>query len=126
MARAVKDAIRAMFLDISNSKSSIKKVLNPAMEGAGWRVFPARTQRNDEKYGLRIDKGEPVAGKADTVSVKLQINSNASRKTLKDLAKEDPHRVIAEAEVDTKQAATKENLLKLRDKLLDDVDGLDL
>lgn len=116
----------AMFNEIAKSSSAMEKILKPSLEGAGLRIFPARTQKNDAKHGLRLDKGEPVTGKDNTVSVNLQINSNADRNTLRNLASKDPHRVIARVEVDITQEATKENLWAVRDKLLEEVDDLDL
>lgn len=60
MSNSVKKAIQKLFEDASKSKSAMKRLLNPGSDGAGSRVFPSMTAKNDAKYGIRIDKGEPV------------------------------------------------------------------
>ena len=122
MSNAVRKAIRTLFKDASKSKSAMKRLLNPAEEGAGSRVYPARTAKNDQHYGIRIDKGEPVAGKANTIRLKLQINSNAESKTLRELAKKDPHKVVSVADVDTKQDVTEENLGMIEEDFIQNVE----
>jgi hypothetical protein len=81
-------------------------------------VYPARNQKNDAKYGIRIDKGEAVHGQPHVGRLKLQASSNADSKTIKDLAKKDPHAVLATVDVDTTQEATEDNLEKLKDDML--------
>lgn len=121
MVRAVKEAVRRLFTDIAQSQSAMRRVLNPAVEGAGSRVYPARNNKNDEKYGIRIDKGEAVHGKPNVVRLKLQLNSNAARKTIRDLASKDPHKVIANVDVDNTQQLTRENLTKVEEDLVNQI-----
>jgi hypothetical protein len=122
MSNSIKKAIEHLFDDVARNKSAMKKLLNPSVGGAGSRVIPARNEKNDVKYGIRIDKGEPVAGKANILRLHLQINSNAQSKTLRDLAKKDPHKVIAIADVDTSQEVDQKNLDKIEEQFLDSVD----
>lgn len=122
MANAVKTALAELFADVSKSKSGLQRLLKPSVDGAGSRVFPSKTAKNDGRYGVRIDKGEPVNGKQDTIRLKLQINSNATNKTLRDLAKKDSHKVIATADVDSSQEASQENLEKVKQDFLDTLD----
>jgi hypothetical protein len=56
------------------------------------------------------------------VRLKLQASSNAESKTIKDLAKKDPHAVLATVDVDTTQEATEDNLLKLKEGLLSNLE----
>ena len=87
-------------------------------EGAGQRVFPPQTKKNDEAFGLRLDKGEPVQGKPGHVRLKLQANREAKNNTIRDLASKDSHQVLASVDVDTKQEPSEANAFKIRDALL--------
>ena len=122
MASSVKKALKSLFDDAARSKSAMARLLNPTQEGAGGRVYPARNAKNDQRYGIRIDKGEPVHDKPNTIRLKLQINSNAESATLRNLAKGNPHRVISNADVDTEQDVTKENLDKVEEEFLKNLD----
>lgn len=75
-----------------------------------WNQVKDTNAKNDAKCGIRIDKGEAVNGQSNKLRLHLQINSNAESKTLRDLAKKDPHRVVSTADVDTQQGAPKESL----------------
>ncbi|OCK91140.1 uncharacterized protein K441DRAFT_576312 [Cenococcum geophilum 1.58] len=121
MASAARKAIQTLFDDAAKNKSAMKRLLNPAMEDAGSRVFPARTAKHDQRYGIRIDKGEPVKDKPNIIRLHLQINSNAKSKTLRDLVKEDSHKVFSVADVDTTQEVTEENLNKVKEQFLRNV-----
>jgi len=121
MANAVKAAIAELFAGVSNSKSGLH-LLRPSPDGAGSQVFPAKTTKNDGRYGVRIDKGQPVNGEQKTIRLKLQINSNATNKTLKDIAKKDSHKVIATVDVDSTQELSTENLEKVKQNFLDTLD----
>lgn len=92
------------------------------MENAGTRVFPPGTTKNNQHYGIRIGRGEPVQGKPDTLRLKLQINSNAESKTLGELARKDSHKVVSMADIDTKQEVTEENLDKIEEEFLKNID----
>ncbi|KAH8589705.1 hypothetical protein B0O99DRAFT_332067 [Bisporella sp. PMI_857] len=118
MSSAIKKAIEKLFGDAQKSKGAITRLTKPSTEGAGGRVYPARNQKNDAKYGIRIDKGEEVHGQPNVVRLELQANSNADSKTIKDLARKDPHAVLATVDVDTTQEATEENLAKVKEDLL--------
>ncbi|KAE8151529.1 hypothetical protein BDV25DRAFT_152518 [Aspergillus avenaceus] len=122
MTSAIKKAIKTLFDDAARSKSAMARLLNPAAEGAGGRVYPAKNAKNDKRYGIRIDKGEAVHNKPNTIRLKLQINSNAESSTLRNLAKSDPHRVVSNADVDTQQEVTKENLDKMEDDFIENLD----
>ncbi|KAL8990507.1 MAG: hypothetical protein Q9177_000858 [Variospora cf. flavescens] len=123
MANAIKAAVKELFADISKSQSGLKRVLNPGVDGAGSRIFPSKTAKNDSKYGIRIDKGEPVDGKPNVIRLKLQLNSNATNKTIRDLAKKDSHKVVATVDVDTSQEANEENLEKVEDGFLNSLNS---
>ncbi|GAB7356584.1 hypothetical protein MBLNU459_g7315t3 [Dothideomycetes sp. NU459] len=118
MSSAVKKAVREIFDEISKRKSNMKRVLNMSESGAGQRVFPPRTAKNDEDFGLRFDKGEPVRDKPGFIRLNLQANSNAKNKTIREMAEKNSHRVLASVEIDTKQEPNKENALKIRDQFL--------
>ena len=122
MANAVKAALAELFADISQSKSGLQRLLKPSPDGAGSRVFPAKTPKNDGRYGVRVDKGEPVKGKQNTIRMKLQINSNATNKTLRDLAKKGSHKVVATADIDSIQEVSIENLEKIKQNFLETLD----
>ena len=121
MANTLRKAIQTLFKDVAKSESTMKRLLNPTMEGAGSRVFPARTAKNDQHYGIRIDKGEPVKDKPNTIRLHLQINSNAESSTLRDMANEDSHKVVSVADIDTTQEVTEENLEKVVKEFLKNV-----
>lgn len=114
MSNSIKKAINQLFEDAARSKSAMSRLLNPSTDGAGSRVYPARNTKNDAQYGIRVDKGEAVHGQPNILRLHLQINSNAESKTLRDMAKKDPHRVVSTADVDTQQDVTKENIEELR------------
>ncbi|SMR62375.1 unnamed protein product [Zymoseptoria tritici ST99CH_1E4] len=118
MSSTLKKAVKEIFEEISKTKSNLKRVLNMSESGAGQRVFPPRTSKNDEKFGLRLDKGEPVQGKPGFIRLNLQANSNAKNNTIREMAQKDSHRVLASIGIDTKQEANKENASKLRDQLI--------
>ncbi|KAF2746696.1 hypothetical protein M011DRAFT_444994 [Sporormia fimetaria CBS 119925] len=94
MSNSVKKAVKSLFEDAAKSQSAMTRLLNPAADGAGSRVYPARNPKNDAKYGIHVDKGEPVHDEPNKIRLKLQINSNADSTTLRDLAKKNPHRVV--------------------------------
>jgi len=113
MANAVKAALAELFADVLKTKSDLHRLLKPSPNGAGSRIFPAKTTKNDGRYGVRVDKGEPVKGKQNTIRLKLQINSNATNKTLRDLAKRDSVRTGPDIE----SMEMYSNILKLRSKV---------
>ncbi|KGO76260.1 hypothetical protein PITC_036860 [Penicillium italicum] len=121
MATAIKKALRSLFDDAARTKSAMSRLLNPSAEGPGGRVYPARSQKNDQLYGIRIDRGELVRGKPGFLRLKLQINSNAASKTLRDIAAKDSHQVVSEVDVDTNQDVTKENLEKIQQDFIDNL-----
>ena len=119
MPRKLTEAIERIFDEAGKSKGAITRILKPSASGAGTRIYPARTAKNDSKYGIRLDKGELVHGTTSTIRVHLQINSNASDKTLADLAKKNPHKVFASVDVDSAQEATLENLNILKNAFVE-------
>jgi hypothetical protein len=122
MASAIKKAVEKLFSDAAKSSGAITRLTKPSADGSGGRVYPARNQKNDSKYGVRIDKGEAVAGQSHIVRLKLQANSNADSKTIRDIAKKDPHRILATVDVDTTQEDTEDNLMKVKEDLLGDLE----
>jgi len=110
MSNAVKECLKIIFDEAVKSQSAMNRILKPSMEGAGTRMYPPRTTKNDEKFCLRIDKGEPVHGKPNVVRANLQLNSKAGRKTIMEMAKKNPHAKISHADIDTSQEATPEAL----------------
>ena len=105
------------------SKSAAKRVLNPNSDRAGTRLYFPKTKRNDEKFGIRIDKGELVHDEPGYVRRKLQINSDAKDKTLQTMATKDSPRTYASADVDATQDITDDALDKLEQEFLSSVDN---
>ncbi|EGD93511.1 hypothetical protein TESG_01055 [Trichophyton tonsurans CBS 112818] len=101
-----------MYARASASVSARQRILNPFAEGAGSRVYPPTNSRLEKSIGLRLDKGEKVHNKPGFLRLKLQINKGADDPTLRKLANEDSHRVIATIDIDTNQEANEENLVK--------------
>ncbi|KAK2802836.1 hypothetical protein FQN50_007242 [Emmonsiellopsis sp. PD_5] len=118
MVRAIVDAVRKLFADISRSQSAMRRVLNPSMEGAGSRVYPPQVPKKDAEYGVRVDRGEKVQNKPNFLRLKLQLNSNATNKTIRELARQNPHRVYATVDVDVTQTLSAENLKTMEDDLI--------
>lgn len=118
MAGAIRKAIDKLFTEALKSEGAISHLTQPTADGAGGRVYPAQNQKNDAKFGIRIDKGEAVHGQPNVIRLKLQANSNAESKTIKDLAEKDPHAVLANVDVDTTQEANNDNLPKLKNDIL--------
>jgi hypothetical protein len=122
MASTLKSAVRDLFKDAKRSKGAIKRLLNPSQTGAGSRVHPPQTQKKDEKFGVRIDKGQALPG--GKVQLNLQINSNATKKSLKDLdQKNGSHTKYVTVEVDPNQEATEDNMNKLEEEFVEAVDN---
>ncbi|GIK02123.1 hypothetical protein Aspvir_006166 [Aspergillus viridinutans] len=113
MASAVKRGLQKIFERAEKSQSALKRILNPSADGAGTRVFPPQNPNSDRQIGLRIDKGEPVQGKANVLKLKLQVNKNADDPTLKKMADQNSHAVVSEAEVNVAQEPNVENLKSL-------------
>jgi hypothetical protein len=121
MANTLKQAVRDLFKEAKKSRSGMQRILKPSSDGAGSRVYPPQQPKKDEKFGIRIDKGEALGGK---VRLNLQINSNAAKKTLKDLAKRNgSHKKYVTVEVDPNQDATEANMDKLEEEFLRGVDS---
>ena len=121
IASVVRKSIQTLFEDAAKSKSAMKRLLNPAIEDAGSQVFPTRTAKHDQRYGIHIDKGDPVKDRSNTIRLHLQINSNAENKTLWDLAKKDSHKVVSVADINATQEVTEENLNKVKEEFLKNV-----
>ncbi|KKZ65947.1 hypothetical protein EMCG_08290 [[Emmonsia] crescens] len=47
----------------------------------------------DTNYRIHVHRGKKVHDKPNMLQLKLQLNSNATNKTIRELAKQDPHRV---------------------------------
>jgi hypothetical protein len=120
MARTLKQAIRDLFRDAKRSQAAMRRILQPAVDGAGTRVHPPQTSKNDQKYGIRLDKG---VGVGKNVQLNLQINSNATETALKNLVqKNGSHATYATVEVDPNQEVTEENMDKPAEELCDEVE----
>ena len=74
------------------------------------------------RCSLAALQGEPVHDKPNTVRLKLQINSNAESPTLRKLAAKAPHRTISNVDVDSQQDVTEENLKKMKEEFLNNLD----
>ncbi|KAK2825769.1 hypothetical protein FQN49_007381 [Arthroderma sp. PD_2] len=114
---SIRRGVHRMHNRAKASASARKRILNPSMEGAGTRVFPPANPPLDKNIGVRLDKGEKVQGKPGFLRLKLQVNKGAEDPTLKKLANENSHRVLATIDVDTTQEPTEENLAKFFDDL---------
>ncbi|KAH9860681.1 hypothetical protein J1614_012013 [Plenodomus biglobosus] len=101
MANTLKQAVRDLFKEAKKSRSSMEP-------------------EERREFGIRIEKGEAVGGK---VRLNLQINSNAAKKTLKDLVKKNgPHKKYVTVEVDPNQEVTEANIDKLEEEFLQGVE----
>jgi len=99
MVNALQEALKALRAWFSAAKS--RKALITKSEGQpGHRAGPTRFENNDKKIGARLDYGEKFK-KDDKEFRRLnfQLNKDAERKTLKDLANKNPHEVWAKADV---------------------------
>lgn len=114
MSGAVKRAFDELIDKAKPRLSAIKRILNPSLDGAGQRIFPARNSKTDKQIGVRIDKGEPVRGQENVLRLKLQVNKDAEDKTLKEMAAKDSHKVYATVDIDVTQEPTVENLENFR------------
>ncbi|KAF7444380.1 hypothetical protein A1F99_109330 [Pyrenophora tritici-repentis] len=77
-------------------------------EGAGTRVFPAKTNKNDEKSGLRINKGEALHNEPHKHNVFLQQNENVEDPAIRKLAKKNSHAKLSHTIIDTTKGTTEE------------------
>jgi len=111
MSNAVKECLKKIFDESVKSQSAMNRILKPSMDGAGTRMFPPRTAKNDEKFCFRIDKGEPIHGKPNMIRAHVQSNGNSDRKTIKEMAEKDPHAKISHTDIDTCQEATPDALV---------------
>ncbi|OAL66006.1 hypothetical protein A7C99_3109 [Trichophyton rubrum] len=71
MASAIRRGLQKIFERAEKSQSALKRILNPSTDGAGTRVFPPQNPNLDRQIGLRIDKGELVHGKPNTIKLKV-------------------------------------------------------
>ncbi|KAM5465530.1 hypothetical protein MauCBS54593_006305 [Microsporum audouinii] len=122
MVNAVKRALESMFNDVLKSKNGLKRILNPSAAGPGSRLYPPKDPKKEEKYGIRIDKGELVNGQNNILRLKLQANSNAANKTIRDMAKADSHADLATADIDITQEQSEENLNALKDMFFESLE----
>jgi len=99
MVSAQQEALKALRAWFSAAKS--RKALITKSEGqAGHRAGPTRAGNNDAKIGARLDYGEKFKkGNQDFLRLNFQINKGAERKTLKELANKNSHKVWATADV---------------------------
>ncbi|TKA58970.1 hypothetical protein B0A49_11244 [Cryomyces minteri] len=68
------------------------------VQAPGNRIAPPKTDKNDERHQLRLDAGEVVDG---IKTVYLQVNSQASNKTLKEwVGKNGTHENLAADSID--------------------------
>lgn len=112
--------LREMVDAAMKTKSGPTRLLNFDSSGAGRRIYPADTSKNNSKWEIRLDAGEPWQENPDYVAVNLQINREAKTKGLKDLVKKNgTHHTYATAWVNVKEPATKE----AADKLVDDLEA---
>jgi hypothetical protein len=119
MANAIKKALESMFNDVVKSKNGLNRILNPFATGAGSRLYPQKDPKKEEKYGIRINKGELVDGQDNILRLKLQANSNATNKTIRDMARADSHADLATADIDITQEPSEENLDALKEMFFD-------
>ncbi|KAF2426323.1 hypothetical protein EJ08DRAFT_593750, partial [Tothia fuscella] len=121
IAKSLKEAAHELFREAKKSRSVMQRLLNRSAEGAGSRVFPLQQAKKDEKFGIRIDKGSVVDG---LVELNLQINSNATKRTLQPLVRKNgSQKKYVTVKVDPKQEASEENFNKLEDHFADELDA---
>lgn len=127
MSSSLKRAVRELFVEAKKTTSALKKILNPPNDDSfsGNRIFPAKDNKKEEKFGIRIDRGQSVKGQPNLVTINLQVNSNANKKSLQDLVKKyGSHKKYVTMEVDTTQQVTTENLDKLQESIESKIDEL--
>lgn len=127
MSGVLKRAVRDVFKEARKTQSALKRLLNPPNDDSfnGSRAYPPREKTKDEKFGIRFDLGPRVKDKPNFVTLNLQINSNAKKKSLQDLVKKyGPHWKYVTVEVDTTQAVNNENLGGLQTVVEEKIDEL--
>jgi hypothetical protein len=96
--------IRIVKPHLIRNKDTIAKKLIPIAGGGSTRIWPARNAKNDEKFGLRIYRGQVIGSDPHKIKVYVQINHEAKDNALKEIVKgssRGSHTNIAEAIIDT-------------------------
>ncbi len=123
--KILRSFLQELFKVANQTSSARKRLLNPSADGAGSRVFPPVGSKLNAKYGIRIDKGEPVTGEEDMIVLNLQVNKEAENSTIKKLARKGTHKIYAQARVPRTQEASEENLFKLLAEFDEDLEARD-
>ena len=94
MARFVLNALKLLEDYTLTGKRADKIVYDAAV--ASTRTAPSQSAENDKHIGVRLDYGETFDRGGEKVShVKVQSNKGADNQSLKDLAAENSHQVVA-------------------------------
>ncbi|SMR54654.1 unnamed protein product [Zymoseptoria tritici ST99CH_1A5] len=99
MARAAKEALQQLHTYVTTTKSRLAKLISGQGE-PGQRAAPAQTGKHDAQIGVRLDYGDKFErdGK-EYRRFKLQPNKQAANPTLKAMAAENSHQILAEADL---------------------------
>ncbi|KAK2761258.1 hypothetical protein FQN54_001780 [Arachnomyces sp. PD_36] len=128
MSNILKSSVRNVFKEARKTKSAMRRLLNPPDDESfsGSRAYPTREPVKDATFGIRFDLGSRVKGRPGFVTLNLQVNSNAQKKSLRDLVRRHgSHRKYISIEVDTTQPVNEENLDKLQTVVEEKIDELD-
>jgi hypothetical protein len=75
-------------------------IYNVSLNEQGRRLYPSRTNKNNERTNLRIDQGGPVHGRPRTYKVLLQVNRETKNVACQQFIKKyGTHHVVATADV---------------------------
>ena len=87
---------------LSSQKNWDKLVSGNSVPGT--RAVPAKNSKNDQHYGLRIDFGEKHKDDEgnEYINLNLQPNKEAKDHSIRKLAQDDPHQIIAQVRLPLK------------------------
>lgn len=112
MASARKKALTLLKNWVMDSSSRMKKLASGTGD-SGARAAPARTKKNDQNLGSRIDYGPMWKDdKTEYRRYNWQLNSDANDSSIKKLAQKDSHKVWSHANVPVTPAPTEEEARK--------------
>jgi hypothetical protein len=93
--KAVKDFISTIDSSVS------KKLCKGALNGAGRRLYPSRTPKNDKQTGFRVDQGRVHDKEGTTYDIVLQPNAESTTPAIKGfISKYSTHAKLATMTID--------------------------
>jgi len=105
--------------EITGSAKVLKRITTYTEGGAGRRIYPSNTTKNNETPGLRIDQGQQDSANTELHTVVLQANKEAKNSKIKEFIKDHgTHAKVATAKVSTATTAQ-----ELHDELISDFEA---